>query len=427
MAIFRGDTNQDIFNLIEELKERVRQQRAILIEIKDLYGLLKTEDRKVIISEIEDLSLDFMELNEKISYILQEMILPKRLAEKIPGTLKLLKTIEKKEKLKLDTLEEENIKEIKKEIESKREIVKREIKENTYAKVSSRIFSKFSQNLIGKGYFNLLKFDLERANMKMTLQGYVSIILFTTLSAFIGGIIIFLFFLFFSIEAVFPIIIPVEDLASRFLNLVWIPIAFPLAGFIISYYYPSLERKSSEINIDYELPFVTINMAAISSSLINPMKIFEIIVSSDEFPYVKKELTKILNEVNIYGYNLVNALINTSETTPSKKMSELLKGLATTIHSGGDLAKFFETRAETLLFGYKLKLEKETKSAETFMDLYISIVIAAPMIFLLLLMMLSISGLGASLAISTITLLVVSSVIIINIFFILFLHLKKTG
>jgi flagellar protein FlaJ len=188
-----------------------------------------------------------------------------------------------------------------------------------------------------------------------------------------------------------------------------------------------MERKSAEVQIDYELPFATINMAAIAGSLINPVKIFEIIISSDEFPSVKKEITKLMNSVNVYGEDIVTALRNASYTSPSKKMSELFNGLATTINSGGDLTNFFETRAESLLFDYKINREKETKTAETFMDLYISIVIAAPMIFMLLLMMIKISGLGISLATSTITLIMVGSVFMINIFFLVYLHLKKTG
>ena len=118
-------------------------------------------------------------------------------------------------------------------------------------------------------------------------------------------------------------------------------------------------------------------MAAISNSLLNPAKIFEIIISSNEFPNVKKEFIKLMNQINVQGYSIVNALRAIAYNTPSKKMSELLSGLAATINSGGDLTKFFETRAETLLFDYKIKRENETKTAETFMDLYISIVIAS--------------------------------------------------
>ncbi len=292
--------------------------------------------------------------------------------------------------------------------------------------LQTNFFLGYSKKLIEKDYFKVLQVDLEKSNLMYLFPTYLSIILFTTLLAVVAGLIIFTFFLFFSIQPHLPIIKPVEDLGSRLLKLIWVLIAFPIAGFIFSYSYPSLDRMASETQIDSELPFVTVNMAAISNSLINPVKIFEIIVSSDEFPNVKKEFIKIINHINVHGNSIVNALTATAYNTPSKKMSELLSGLAATINSGGDLTGFFETRAETLLFDYKLKREKETKTAETFMNLYISIVIAAPMIFMLLLMIMKISGLGISIPTSTITLMMTGGVAMLNIFFLIFLHLKKT-
>jgi flagellar protein FlaJ len=166
-------------------------------------------------------------------------------------------------------------------------------------------------------------------------------------------------------------------------------------------------------------------MAAISGSMINPIKIFEIIISTKEYPALEKEFTKLLNEINVYGSDFVNALKNTAKNTSSKRLAELLNGLATTINSGGDLPNFFEKRSDTLLFEYKIQKEKAAKAAETFMDVYISVVIAAPMILMLLLMMMKMSGLGLSLSVGGITLLVVVGVIVINIVFLTFLHLKK--
>ena len=138
-----------------------------------------------------------------------------------------------------------------------------------------------------------------------------------------------------------------------------------------------------------------------------------------------KSVTKLLNEINIYGYDLITALKNVSYNSPSKKLSELLNGLATTISSGGNLPDFFKKRSETLLFEYKIEREKQIKTSETFMDVYISVVIAAPMILMLLLVMMKISGLGFSLSTGTITLITVLGVFLINIFFLTFLQIKQ--
>jgi len=279
---------------------------------------------------------------------------------------------------------------------------------------------------LGKESFQKLEEDLIKANLYHSPTGYISLILFTTLVSFIVGGFITLFFLFFNIEAISPFITQVQEpINLRFLKIFWLIFVIPIGTFFMMYIYPSLEKKSSEFKIDNELPFATIHMAAISGSMINPIKIFEIIVSTKEYPALEKEFTKLLNEINVYGSDFVNALKNTAKNTSSKRLSELLNGLATTINSGGDLPNFFEKRSDTLLFEYKIQKEKAAKAAETFMDVYISVVIAAPMILMLLLMMMKMSGLGLSLSVSAITLLVVIGVIVINIVFLTFLHLKR--
>ena len=63
--------------------------------------------------------------------------------------------------------------------------------------------------------------------------------------------------------------------------------------------------------------------------------------------------------------------------------------------------------------------------AETFMDIYISVVIAAPMIMLLLLIMLSITGADMNFTSSQISFLVVAIVALLNILFLWFLQLKQ--
>jgi len=60
------------------------------------------------------------------------------------------------------------------------------------------------------------------------------------------------------------------------------------------------------------------------------------------------------------------------------------------------------------------------------MDIYISMVVAAPMILMLLLMMMQLSGLGISLGGNMITILVTGGVTLINIFFLIFLQVKQT-
>ena len=268
--------------------------------------------------------------------------------------------------------------------------------------------------------------DVVKSNLKFVPATYLSIVFSATLLSGIISLILFFFFLFFSISSSPPFIISVDKgLFTRIFDVFWILIVIPLLTFVFAYLYPSMERKSLENSINSELPFATMHMSSISSSMIEPSKIFSIIISTKEYPYLEKEFVKLQNEINIYGYDLVTALKNRAHNSASKKLAELFNGIAITITSGGNLPEFFEKRSQNLLFEHRLDMEKQSRSAETFMDIYISIVIASPMILMLLLMMMSLSGLGISLNPATITIVMLLSVSMINIFFLVFLQLKQ--
>jgi len=95
------------------------------------------------------------------------------------------------------------------------------------------------------------------------------------------------------------------------------------------------------------------------------------------------------------------------------------------VSPSGDLAEFLKKRAETLFFDYKLIREKYTKLAETFMNIYISIVIMAPMIFSLMLILIGVSGFGGGMDPSILTLLLIFGVAFINVIFLIVLHVKQ--
>jgi flagellar protein FlaJ len=129
--------------------------------------------------------------------------------------------------------------------------------------------------------------------------------------------------------------------------------------------------------------------------------------------------------LNIYGYDLVTALNNVSKNTPSERLAELLNGLSTTIHSGGGLPEFFNQRSETLLATYRLDREKYTKTAETFMDIYISLVIATPIILILLLVMIGVSGIQIGFSPTQMSLMIILIIALVNISFLGVLHVKQ--
>jgi Flp pilus assembly protein TadB len=305
-------------------------------------------------------------------------------------------------------------------------IKKKEQKPSSYVKFANQLFSEKAKEYIKKGTFRTVERGIVKSKMPFVPSSYISVLFLSILVSSLVGLFLFIFFLFFSIGTALPIITLAKGLfLERLLRTFWLLFLIPLGTATFMYFYPSLEEKAAAMKINEELPFATIHMASISGSMIDPSKIFTIIIQTKEYPYLEKEFTKLLNEINIYGYDLITALKNIAYNSPSKKLTELLNGLATTISSGGNLPDFFTKRSETLLFDYKIEREKRIRSSETFMDVYISVVIAAPMILMLLLIMMKISGLGFALSTGTITLITVLGVLLINIFFLTFLKIKQ--
>jgi flagellar protein FlaJ len=427
--------------LIEKLGENIPREKEIIRELGSLYNSFKkTRDpgeRRMISSQIEILKKSLQKTGQEIIDSAEKISLFRPLApakEKEAPQISLgpSKTLKKpkpskikiKGRLKPDSLEKLTLRRMRKK--EKKIVRKKEKKPNKYINFANKLFYKTSMSFIDRGFFRELARDLIKSNMNFVPATYVSVIFFTTLMSAIVSVFIFLFFLFFNISAVPPFIAGIEESTGiRLLKIFWILLAIPAATFLFAYLYPSLEKKSVEGKINRELPFAAIHMASISGAMIEPSKIFGIIISTKEYPNLEKEFIKLQNEINIYGYDLVTALRNRSFNSPSRKLADLFNGMATTITSGGDLAEFFEERSQSLLFEHRLEMERQLKTSETFMDIYISVVIAAPMVLMLVLMMMRISGLGISLSPSMISIVMILIVSIVNIFFLTFLHLKQ--
>jgi len=413
---------------IEEIKKIIFKEKRMMIEFNSLNNYLNnTEDeqeRKMINGQIIRLKDSLKKMNDELLEKLEMIDMPTQIEKPKEIAVQKIKIKKTKFTEKLPEIDKEILKRLK---GKKKKAVKIETKKpSPYARLANQLFANKVRELIKEKRLTILEKDLIKSNISYTPISYISMLILTTILAGFAGIILFVFFFLFNLSPLLPIITrATEPFGMRFLKVFWIIILAPLATGLFMYFYPSLEKKSAEDKINQELPFATIHMAAISGAMIEPIKVFSIISATKEYPHLEKEFNKLLNEINIYGYDLVTALKDVASNSPSQKLAEMFNGLAMTITSGGSLYDFFEKRSQNLLFSYRLDREKRTKTAETFMDIYISVVIAAPMILMLLLMMMKISGLGLSLSTSTITLLIIGAVSLINTIFLVFLQLKQ--
>ena len=361
--------------MIEEFTKNIETEILILRELV-LYNQrienASGNERVIIKKTVDALKNKIKIINKNLPAIIQRI----SLAQKLPSSVKtelpferietnwngsnIIITLSKKDRkqfLEDLRISDNNIKLLHRKENVEIETVDQFRNPRFYLKMSNKIFLALSRRLMKKGYFESISKSLKQANMDILAESYVSIALLTTLLVVLVGIIFAVIFTLFTFNLSEGLIPYKGNFIVRGIEMLLIPLILGVITFFAIYFYPKTEKSDLERKISQELPFAVVYMSAVAGAGIEPSGIFKIIAMSPEYPYLRKEIRKVLNQINIYGYDMITALTNVSKNTPSQKLAELFSGLATTINSGGSLEDFFQKRSESLVIEYRLERE----------------------------------------------------------------------
>ena len=402
---------------IRELKDNVMQEKVLVSKIKELQRK-KNNAHKHEIGKIDkaiiSLMINLRNLNDMVPRLLREVSNYANLDGK---SNQVLSGKTSKVKNFVDNLDkktkEKFLKDLKISKMSIRKVEKNEVKHsehklNPIIILSTKVFGNVAESI--KGSFSELKKDLKEANIVLLLQTYLALAMFSSVFVFLMTLI--------------PLVV-IGLFINTILFSLWVPFALFFIVLIGFYLYPAVEKGNVKGKISGELPFATIYMSAIASSNMEPTRIFTLLSESPEYPNVANEIKKVLNQVELYGYDLVSALKNVARSTPNEALKELLGGMAINIVSGGSLKNYFEKKADSLLNDYKLERQKYNSVAGTFMDVYISILITAPLILVLIFVVMAFTDMNIGIPTTDLLVLTVSIVFFSNIIFLIFLQIKQ--
>ena len=276
---------------------------------------------------------------------------------------------------------------------------------------SSRIFKSIAKPLSEKMGF--LDKDLKQADMPYIISSYLSLVFLLTLFALI---------ICFGIAGVLSISSSGLGILRNFL----IALAVVIIFFVFMIYYPRIQVKNNSKKLENEMPFALAHLAAIASSRIAPSKIFVIMSNSPDYKLFAVQMKKVVNQMNIYGYDLTTALKNVSSLSSSRKFSEFLSGFTSIISSGGDLMLYLKEKSKDTLLDYKLSRERFSTSIGMYSDIYTALLIAAPLILMLILSFMSSLGSNVgNVSVSFLANIGIIAIIVLNILFIIFLNLTQ--
>jgi len=240
-----------------------------------------------------------------------------------------------------------------------------------YGKIANRFFEKYTVIITTKFSKELEGFyqSLRASGIKVLSKTYISMALFSAALAFVA------------VALLASLLYKAPSIAFQAIRGVLFGILAAGITGLVMYFYPSSAAKTRESAIKEDLPFVIINMAAVAGSGAKPISIFKTILSSKEYPGIRDEIKKIVNYVNLFGYDLSTALKAVARRTPSLKFKDLLDGIVNTIESGGDLKEYLNAMADEALTTYRLERQKAVEQIGTYSDIYTTVLIAAPLLF----------------------------------------------
>lgn len=422
---------------MSELKERAKKILSSIEEIeiynnykiKFLDSVKKTKGNKVLLKNILKDKTEKEQIDFYDNYINQILNQIETLNQEIIDFFDVKKSavIEKKSKLEKETY----IKELKLEKDYLKKITKtkkiQEIKipdytlyeASKYGKISNTFFEDFTLKITKKypKFFENVYTSLRSSDIKVLSKTYVSMIFMSTLLAVIVSF-VFLFILFF---------LKGSSITNLLIRSIGLSILIGVLTFFAVYMYPSTVVSSRRTAIKNDLPFMIIHMSAVAGSGAQPIVMFNLILSSGEYKGIESEVKKIVNYVNLFGYDLSTALKTVAVTTPSKEFAELLNGIVATIESGGNLKSYLKEKADDAMLTYKLERKRYVEMLSTYSDIYTGILIAAPLLFMVTLAIInSLGGKIGGLSVQTLSTMGTYFIIpFLNVAFILFLNIVQ--
>lgn len=290
-------------------------------------------------------------------------------------------------------------------------------KYSIFKKLSVRIFGRVIDKYMD--HFAPLKPHLSGAGIQILLKTWVCIIL-------LGATIVYVISLLVSL-----IVVMLFDFGVLFFIyfIIFIPILASSFAFVFFYIYPIQKANSIKGEIENNLPFALAHMSAIVSSGIPPEHMFDMLTDFEEYGAIAKHSEMIVRNIRTFGMSSTRAINDVAEKTPSQTFRQVLMGITTTIQKGGNLVDYIKEMSDKSLFEYSMKREKYLKTLSTYADIYTALLVAAPLMMLAILGVMSIIGgevlgLGIGDLITLITWVVLPAV---NASFLAFIHTTYPG
>jgi len=165
-----------------------------------------------------------------------------------------------------------------------------------------------------------------------------------------------------------------------------------LLTFFFLTYYPGMRIKSRATSIDAGLAYSVAFMSALAAAGLSAVRIFEEAVKIEDNKDLREEMYLFLKDTRLGGLDVVTALSVAAERSPSRFFSSLLEGLRQTMITTGNLSSYLAFMVERLIDDKRRALGEIISGLGFLSEIYITLMVAAPVMFSILLSLMSMLG-----------------------------------
>jgi flagellar protein FlaJ len=106
------------------------------------------------------------------------------------------------------------------------------------------------------------------------------------------------------------------------------------------------------------------------------------------------EAKEVVKNINLFGLDVISALEKASSRTPSEKFRDIIEGMISTIHTGGNLGAFLREKFKTAMKLKKLNLKKYSDNLSVLSEVYVALLLTGPLLLVIMVAVMSVMGGG---------------------------------
>jgi len=226
-----------------------------------------------------------------------------------------------------------------------------------------------------------LKKNIMQSMMPVPFEVYVcSMIFFSVLAGIVGTL----------IGVIFTSMIKIQPDSVSYVLPMLVGFSLMEITFLIMYILPSINLKTRSARLLEEIPHFIGYMGTLATSGLNLEEIFKAIAKEKTNEEIVKDSRFITRNIQILGMDLITAIKDLINRTPTGPYSELLEGTVVTVQSGGGLTEYFTATAKAQLEEKKRALIKSTESLGVVAEMYTILLIVFPLLAVIMLSIMAI-------------------------------------